>query len=165
VRFRLRWTCFGGPPISFHPTKSGRVLMAPSLNADKNTPSSCDLAPALFFLEAAFREGHHPKAVDSRNLMIPSRICARVWLRRWFARASYPGSDHAARQRRRSLECLVDIARLGDISNHPGADREKFARIIVPGKRRDISGKQRRLFGLLQISTNNHGEEWVTVFR
>ena len=35
--------------------------MAPSLNADKDTPSSCGLAPALFFLDAAFPGGHHPK--------------------------------------------------------------------------------------------------------
>jgi hypothetical protein len=98
----------------FIQTKSGRFLMAPSLNADKNTPSSCGLAPALFFLYAAFRERHPPKAVDSRNLMIPSKMFARPWLRRWFARTSYPGTVHVARQRRRSLECLVDIALAGD---------------------------------------------------
>jgi hypothetical protein len=84
--------------------------MAPSLNADKDTPSPYGLAPALFSLDEAFGEGHHPKAVDSRNLMIPSRICARVRLRRWFVRASTPGSHHAVRRRRRSLECLIDIA-------------------------------------------------------
>ena len=84
--------------------------MAPSLSADKNTPSPCGLAPALFFLDSALRAEPHPKAVDSRNLMIPSRICVRVRLRRWFVRATTPGSHHAVRRRRRSLECLVDIA-------------------------------------------------------
>ena len=94
--------------------------MAPSLSADKNTPSPCGLAPALFFLFAALRAGPHPKAVDNRNLMIPSEMCVRPWLRRWFACASYPGTVHVARQRRRSLECLVDIALAGDIPNQPG---------------------------------------------
>src|ERR1700733_12717599 len=100
--------------------------MAPSLSADKNTPSPCGLAPALFFLSAALRAGPHPKAVDNRNLMIPSEMCVRPWLRRWFARTSSHGRDHAARQRRRSLECLVDIARVGNISNQPDARPEKI---------------------------------------
>ena len=59
--------------------------MAPSLSADKNTPSPCGLAPALFFHSAALSAGPHPKAVDHRNLMIPSEMCVRPWLRRWFA--------------------------------------------------------------------------------
>ncbi len=84
--------------------------MAPTLNADKDTPSSCGLASALFFMHAACPGSHHPKDVTDPNLLIPSRMWARLWLRKWFARSSTHGSHHAARLRRRSLECLVNIA-------------------------------------------------------
>ena len=146
--------------------KSGRFCWRHLSNADKNTPSSGGLASALFFLGTVFRNGHHPKAVGSPNLLIPSVMRIPAWWRRWFVRGSPLGSDHAVRQRRRSLDCLVryrPVRRYLTITQAP--DRGKFARIILPGKRRNVSGKPRRGFGLLRISTNNHGEEWVRVFR
>ena len=155
----------GGLRISFHPTKSGRYCWRHLSNADKNTPSPCGLASALFFLHVFLRRGPHPKGVDGPNLMIPSMIRNRVWWRRWFARGRTGGSDHAARRRRRSLECLVNIAVEAMSQTTQAPDRGKFARIIILGKRRNVSGKPRWGFGLLQISTNDNGEAWVRIFR
>ncbi len=122
-----------------YPIKQNQdALMAPSSNADKHTPSSYGLAPALLFLDAVLSGRASPKSGRCSNLMIPRRICVTAVVENVVRPRSWTrGSAHAARRRRRNLECSVRVSLMyGDIANHPGARPGKFARIILLGKRR-----------------------------
>ncbi len=53
--------------------------MAPSLNADKNTPSSCGLAPALVFVLRGFSRGASPKSGrESQSYDSKQDVCPAV---------------------------------------------------------------------------------------